>query len=72
MSSIGNFGASDYQTIRFRMFFVGNRVVKAFEASEVAEAAEVNEVSKAWKISNEVFKGTLVLEFNNLISHVEL
>ena len=43
MTSIGNFGASDDQTIRIRIFWE-KRHLEAVEAAEVAEAAVVDPV----------------------------
>ena len=73
MTSIGHFGAIDDQTIRIRIFFWGNRAVKAVEAIEVAEAAEASEVSeavevsKAWKITTEDFRVIQVLELRFIL-----
>ena len=50
MTSIGHFGAIDDQTIRIRIFFLGNRAVEADEAIEVAEAAKVNEAAEVFKV----------------------
>ena len=58
ITGIGYFGASNDQEV-----FWGNWAV---EASEVVKAAEV---SKAWKITSEDFQ---VLEFNNLVTNINL
>ena len=74
-ASIGHFCASGDEIIKIRKFFWGKRAFEVIEAIEVSKAAEVNEaayLSEARKITNEFFRVSQVLEFNNLMTNIPL